>query len=147
MVQKVNACPFAKATYVRFFVHRNGLSYTNLSLAYRSTLFSQPSETISPYTGFIPRLDSGKLETPFPFPPPFFPSLYLHSGFGGGHGFGSASIPSVHRPFIDLGSGLDSIHANPCSDSRCQQCGPKVDSTEKDDLAKEDEKHSDELTN
>jgi hypothetical protein len=99
-----------------------------------------------PYSGFLPRLDSGKLEHTFPFPPPFFPSLYLHTGFGS-HGFGGAPIPSVHRPFMDvsqLGNG-DPIPHQPCSDSRCQQCAPKVDSTEQDDQAKDDsEKITDE---
>jgi hypothetical protein len=95
-----------------------------------------------PYPGFIPRLDSGKLESAaFPFPPPFFPSLYLHGGFGA-HGFGSAPIGTVHRPFVDLGSGSDPIHHPPCSDSRCQQCAPKVDSTEQDDLSKDEQEKS-----
>jgi hypothetical protein len=43
-----------------------------------------------------------------------------------------------------LGNG-DPIPHQPCSDSRCQQCAPKVDSTEQDDQAKDDsEKITDE---
>ena len=111
---------------------------------FRSSLFSQHNDSVLPYSGFMPRLESGKLESPFPFPPPIFPSLYLHTGFGG-HGFGSAPIPPVHRPFAEIGSGSDPIHHQPCSSSRCQHCAPKVDSTEQDDQTKEDaEKNSDE---
>ena len=113
-------------------------------LCCRSSLFSQPNDSMIPYSSFLPRIDSGKLsEHPFPFPPPFFPSLYLHTGFGN-HGFATP----VHRPFMDmsqLSSSSEPVHHQPCSDSRCVQCAPKVDSTEQDDQPKEEgEKISDE---
>ena len=111
----------------------------------RSSLFSQHNDSVLPYSGFIPGLELGKQEPTFPFPPPIFPSLYLHNNFRS-HGFGSAPMPQVHRPFADIStaSSADPIHHQPCSNPRCQHCAPKVDSTEQGDQTKEEaEKNND----
>ena len=92
------------------------------SMAPFASSFHQQSATSSAHTSSS---ESGFSPTLFPFPPPFFPSMYLNPA--------AMTLSNFNqRSLLSLGSNNHSslAHHQHCSESDCAQCQPRVDSTD-----------------